>query len=105
MENSSISSEISTKSARMRAKTLFEMLPKIKEAYTLICSLRSVFSNRSIDRGAAKVKLHDYIATDLCNCAGLAQYFEHTTEIINTMKGLGCAFYVSTQEKLEVFLA
>lgn len=39
MENSSIGSEISTKSARMRAKTLFEMLPKIKEAYTLICSL------------------------------------------------------------------
>lgn len=42
MENSSIGSEISTKSARMRAKTLFEMLPKIKEAYTLICSLRCV---------------------------------------------------------------
>ena len=51
---------------------------------------KAVFSNRSIDRGAAKVKLHDYIATDLCNCAGLAQYFEHTTEIINLMKGHGC---------------
>lgn len=44
----------------MRAKTLFEMLPKIKEAYTLICSLRSVFSNKSINRVTAKVKLHEW---------------------------------------------
>lgn len=60
MENSSIGSDIPVESARMRAKILFEMFPKIKEAYTLICSLRSVFSNRSIDRVTAKVKLHEW---------------------------------------------
>ena len=42
------------------AKILFEMFPKIKEAYTLICSLKSVFSNKSIDLGAAKVKPHEW---------------------------------------------
>ncbi|UKI46414.1 MAG: transposase [Phocaeicola vulgatus] len=41
-------------------KILFKMFPKIKEAYTLICSLRSVFSNKSIDRVTAKVKLHEW---------------------------------------------
>lgn len=42
MENLSIGSDISALSARMRAKRLFEMFPKIKDAYTLVCSLRSV---------------------------------------------------------------
>ncbi len=32
----------------------------VKEAYALICSLRSVFSNKSIDRVTAKVKLHEW---------------------------------------------
>ncbi len=45
---------------KARAKILFKMFPKIREAYTLVCSLRSVFSNKSIDRVAAKGKLHKW---------------------------------------------
>lgn len=44
---------------KTRAKILFRIFPKIKEAYTFICNLRSVFSNKSIDRVTAKVKLHE----------------------------------------------
>lgn len=36
------------------------LLRKIKETYTLICSLRSLFSNKSVDRAAAKTKLHEW---------------------------------------------
>lgn len=56
----SVSGEKWTDRQKTRAKILFEMFPKIKEAYTLICSLRSVFSNKSIDRVTAKVKLHEW---------------------------------------------
>ena len=56
----SVSGEKWTDRQKTRAKILFGMFPKIKEAYTLICSLRSVFSNKSIDRGTAKVQLHEW---------------------------------------------
>ena len=56
----SVSGEKWTDRLKTRAKILFKMFPKIKEAYTLICSLRSVFSNKSIDRVTAKVKLHEW---------------------------------------------
>lgn len=56
----SVSGEKWTDRQKTRAKILFEKFPKIKEAYTLICSLRSVFSNKSIDRVTAKVKLHEW---------------------------------------------
>lgn len=56
----SVSGEKWTDRQKTRAKILFRMFPKIKEAYTLICSLRSVFSNKSIDRGTAKVQLHEW---------------------------------------------
>ena len=56
----SVSGEKWTDRQKTRAKILFMMFPKIKEAYTLICSLRSMFSNKSIDRVAAKVKLHEW---------------------------------------------
>lgn len=41
----SVSGEKWTDRQKTRAKILFRMFPKIKDAYTLICSLRSVFSN------------------------------------------------------------
>ena len=56
----SVSGEKWTDRQKTRAKILFKMFPKIKEAYTLICSLRSVFSNKPIDRVTAKVKLHEW---------------------------------------------
>ena len=55
-----MSGEKWTDRQKTRAKILFRMFPKIKDAYTLICSLRSVFSNKSIDRGTAKVQLHEW---------------------------------------------
>ena len=56
----SVSGEKWTDRQKTRARILFMTFPRIKEAYTLICSLRSVFSNKSIDRVSAKVKLHEW---------------------------------------------
>lgn len=56
----SVSGEKWTDRQKARAKILFEMFPKIEQAYSLICSLRSVFSNKSIDRTVAKIKLHEW---------------------------------------------
>lgn len=55
-----VSGEEWTDRQKARAKILFEMFPKIKEAYGLVCSLRSIFRNKSISRNDAKGKLHDW---------------------------------------------
>ena len=58
----SVSGEKWTGRQKTRAKILFKMFPKIKEAYTLICSLRSVFSNKSPDFVIASPKnLHQIV--------------------------------------------
>lgn len=56
----SMSGDKWTDRQKARARILFSMFPKIKEAYTLICSLRSVFANKNIDRVEAKRKLHEW---------------------------------------------
>ena len=43
-----------------RAKLLFELYPKIKEAYNLVDSLRAIFRNKNIDREEARLKLHEW---------------------------------------------
>lgn len=43
-----------------RADLLFGLHPKIKEAYSLLCSLRSVFKDKKLDRESGKVKLHEW---------------------------------------------
>lgn len=43
-----------------RANLLFGLHPKIKEAYSLLCSLRSVFKDKKLDRESGKVKLHEW---------------------------------------------
>lgn len=42
------------------ADLLFGLHPKIKEAYRLLCSLRSVFKDKKLDRVSGKVKLHEW---------------------------------------------
>jgi transposase len=37
---------------------LFQRYPNIRAAYSLICSLRSVFRNKELDKESARVKLH-----------------------------------------------
>ena len=56
----SISGDDWTDKQKIRAEILFSKFPKIKEAYSLICSLRRVFSDKSIDRDFAKIRLHDW---------------------------------------------
>lgn len=43
-----------------RAKILFELYPKLEEAYNLINSLRSVFRNNKLTKEAAKEKLGEW---------------------------------------------
>lgn len=56
----SVSGDKWTDRQKERAKILFEMFPKIKEAYSLICSLRSIFKNKALGRTEAKDKLHEW---------------------------------------------
>uniref|UniRef100_A0AB33JPL9 Transposase IS204/IS1001/IS1096/IS1165 DDE domain-containing protein n=5 Tax=unclassified Prevotella TaxID=2638335 RepID=A0AB33JPL9_9BACT len=56
----SVSGEKWTDRQKIRARLLFKLFPKIKDAYTLICSLRCIFSSKDINRTAAKDKLHDW---------------------------------------------
>ena len=43
-----------------RAKTLFELHPKLEEAYNLINSLRSVFRNKKLTKETAKEKFEEW---------------------------------------------
>lgn len=47
-------------SQKTRAAILFGKHPKIKEAHSLIDSLRSIFRNKKLDRDSARTKLHDW---------------------------------------------
>lgn len=49
-----------TENQKNRAKLLFELYPKIKEAYNLVDSLRAIFRSKKIDRDQAKAKLHEW---------------------------------------------
>lgn len=43
-----------------RAGLLFEMYPKLKEAYGIVNSLRSIFKNKKLTKGSAKERLHEW---------------------------------------------
>lgn len=49
-----------SKTQKERAGILFELYPKLKDAHSLVCSLRSIFRNKDIDREQARTKLHDW---------------------------------------------
>lgn len=43
---------------RARARILFEKYPKLREAYGMVCSLRSIFRDKRLLREEARMKLH-----------------------------------------------
>lgn len=49
-----------SESQKVRARLLFELYPKIKEAYDIVDSLRSIFRNKKINRDAAGEKLRQW---------------------------------------------
>src|SRR5574344_712342 len=42
---------------KAKANLLFELVPKLKEAYSLVCELRCIFKNKKLTRDTAKEKL------------------------------------------------
>lgn len=49
-----------SESQKKRGELLFELYPKIEEAYNLINSLRCVFRNKKLDKQNARKKLHEW---------------------------------------------
>lgn len=49
-----------TDNQKKRAGVLFETYPKIKEAYSLLCSFRSIFKNKNLTPATAKIELHKW---------------------------------------------
>lgn len=43
-----------------RAEMIFEMEPKIKEAFSLVCKLRSIFKNKELTKETARTKLGEW---------------------------------------------
>lgn len=43
-----------------RAKLMFDMYPKLNEAYRLVNSLRSIFKNKSLTKNSVKERLHEW---------------------------------------------
>lgn len=39
---------------------VFDFAPKLKEAYSLMCSLRAIFRNKKLTKETAKEKLHEW---------------------------------------------
>lgn len=49
-----------SESQKIRARLLFGLYQKIKEAYDIVDSLRSIFRNKNLDRDQAREKLHQW---------------------------------------------
>ena len=49
-----------TDAQKERANVLFWKYPKIKEAYSLLCSLRSILRDTTLNKETAKSKLHEW---------------------------------------------
>jgi transposase len=49
-----------TEKERERAKILFELYPKLEEAYNLVNDLRIIFRNKELDKETAKVKFTEW---------------------------------------------
>lgn len=47
-------------SQRERATLLFGLYPRLAQAHSLVCSLRSIFRNKDLDKESARIKLHDW---------------------------------------------
>ena len=49
-----------SESQKARATLVFDFAPKLKEAYSLVCSLRAIFKNKKLTKETAKTKLHEW---------------------------------------------
>ena len=49
-----------SESQKARATLVFDFAPKLKEAYSLVCSLRAIFKNKKLKKETAKAKLHEW---------------------------------------------
>lgn len=49
-----------SESQSKRASMAFELAPKLKEAYSLVCKLRAIFRNKKLTKETAKPKLHEW---------------------------------------------
>lgn len=46
-----------------RMKLLFELFPSLKEAYDIVNKLRAIFRSKTLDKEAARIKLHEWYKT------------------------------------------
>lgn len=49
-----------SKSQKNRANMVFEFTPKLKETYSLVCKLRTIFRNKKLTKETARTKLHEW---------------------------------------------
>lgn len=49
-----------SRNQKERSRLLFDLYPKLNEAYSQVCSLRAIFRDRKLSRDAAKEKLHGW---------------------------------------------
>lgn len=55
-----MSGEKWSQNQKIRAKLLFELQPKLSQAYSLVCKLRAVFRNKQLTKEQAKAKLVEW---------------------------------------------
>lgn len=49
-----------SESQKNRANMVFEFTPKLKETYSLVCKLRTIFRNKKLTKETARTKLHKW---------------------------------------------
>lgn len=49
-----------SESQSTRARMAFELAPKLKDAYSLVCKLRAIFRNKELTKETARTKLHEW---------------------------------------------
>lgn len=49
-----------SESQKNRANMVFEITPKLKETYSLVCKLRTIFRNKKLTKETARTKLHEW---------------------------------------------
>jgi len=49
-----------SESQKNRANMVFEFTPKLKETYSLVCKLRTIFRNKKLTKETARTKLHEW---------------------------------------------
>lgn len=49
-----------SESQKNRANMVFEFTPKLKETYSLVCKLRTIFRNKKLTKETTRTKLHEW---------------------------------------------